>query len=221
MKDMSSRKRKKLRNRTAFLPLKPLILILCEGEKTEPYYFEDIKRAWNLTSMDVRIIGSDECGTAPKGIVEHAKKEFNKLAKGKLEIKKEDVWCVFDRDDHPSFDEAVKMAVDNGFGAAASNPCFELWYLLHFQDQTAHIDRHNVARILKYEWIPGYAKNMKGLFIELESRLEAAAQRSVQLREKHAGDGNRETCNPSTGVDRLISRLSNIREKPSKISGCV
>ena len=42
------------------------------------------------------------------------------------------VYCVFDRDLHPQFDEASKTAQDRGFRLARSWPCFEFWLLLHF-----------------------------------------------------------------------------------------
>jgi hypothetical protein len=127
-------------------------------------------------------------------------------------VKKEDVWCVFDRDQHPSFDDAIKMAKDNGFGAAFSNPSFELWYLLHFHNQTAHIERDDVTRILKDKnHIPGYEKNMTGLFRSLLSTLPNAEEHASNLRTKHEGDGNPPTHNPSTGVDILVRHLHNIK----------
>jgi hypothetical protein len=51
------------------------------------------------------------------------------------------IWCVFDRDEHPNFASAVDLAAHHGIRLAMSNPCIELWFLLHFEDQTAFIDR--------------------------------------------------------------------------------
>ena len=69
------------------------------------------------------------------------------------------VWCVFDRDDHPHFDEAIKMARDNGLDLAVSNPSMELWLLLHFRDNPGMQHRREVRRMLK-EHVPKYDKGV-------------------------------------------------------------
>lgn len=46
------------------------VLIVCEGEKTEPYYFEEMRVYLDLDSANVAIDGS--CGSSPKSVVEHA-----------------------------------------------------------------------------------------------------------------------------------------------------
>ena len=44
-----------------------------------------------------------------------------------------DVWCVFDRDRHPSYREAFELASRNRrIRLCWSNPCIELWFLMHF-----------------------------------------------------------------------------------------
>ena len=37
------------------------------------------------------------------------------------------VWAVFDRDEHPRFDEAIALCDGHGVLVGRSNPCFELW----------------------------------------------------------------------------------------------
>lgn len=43
------------------------VLIVCEGTKTEPYYFEGLKAEYNLHSANIRITGN--CDSAPISIV--------------------------------------------------------------------------------------------------------------------------------------------------------
>ena len=44
-----------------------------------------------------------------------------------------EVWCVFDRDRHPSYQEAFELASRNRrIRLCWSNPCIELWFLMHF-----------------------------------------------------------------------------------------
>ncbi|CAL9503104.1 hypothetical protein SUDANB106_03504 [Streptomyces sp. enrichment culture] len=46
------------------------------------------------------------------------------------------VWCVFDRDDHPQIPTAFSQAKKAGVHVAYSHPCFELWRLLHYRNHT-------------------------------------------------------------------------------------
>ena len=46
------------------------ILIVCEGEKTEPYYFDDLIQYHKLNTANVEIDGS--CGSSPKSVYDHA-----------------------------------------------------------------------------------------------------------------------------------------------------
>lgn len=202
----SLRKKGSISRRTGFREQLPSILIVCEGEKTEKYYFDDLKRKWNISTVDVKII---PLGAEPKAIVEEAKKEYSRIHKSSRDMKKHHVWCVFDRDDHERWSEAMEMARANGFSIAASNPNFELWYLLHFEYQSAHIERDDVIHKLKYGNIPGYEKNMENLFGRLQPNLSTAIGNAEKLRIKHEGDGRKRTENPSTAVDELVRFLEN------------
>ena len=123
------------RNNTLREP-KPRILIVCEGTETEPQYLKAFYRQTRNRAVDVEIVGE---GATPKTLVERAllrKKIAEKEAKrrGEEYLKYRDVWCVFDIDQHPYVDDARQQARDNGINLAISNPCFELWLLLHFRD---------------------------------------------------------------------------------------
>ena len=56
------------------------------------------------------------------------------------------IWCVFDFDEHPNLSQAITEAAQSGIDVAVSNPCFELWLVLHLQDQTAYTTRRAVQR---------------------------------------------------------------------------
>jgi hypothetical protein len=124
-----------LRRRKPFREPKPRILIVCEGTRTEPEYFTDLRnRERSLVELVI------EAGGTPKTLVERAvalKKESKRQAKKDPNLGYEHVWCVFDVDEHPYVAEAQQQARDNKIDVAISNPCFELWALLHFQDQHA------------------------------------------------------------------------------------
>jgi hypothetical protein len=47
---------------------------------------------------------------------------------------------------HPHLKEAIRLAAEHGIHLAVSNPCFELWLVLHFENQTAFIDTSDAER---------------------------------------------------------------------------
>lgn len=107
--------------------VKPTILIVCEGENTEPSYFRHFK----LSSAIIESVGE---GYNTLSLVKRAVQ----LAKEK---EYDQVWCVFDADPKPdnpnqarNFNQAVKLAEKNNFGIAYSNQAFEYWIILHFND---------------------------------------------------------------------------------------
>lgn len=116
----------------------------------------------------------------------------------------DEVWCVFDVDEHHYLSEAREQARVNGVALAVSNPCFELWALLHFQDQTAHLSRESARAILKTH-LPRYDKVLP--YQELHTRRGEAVGRAESLDLRCERDG--EPCkNPSTGVYRLVLRIA-------------
>ena len=190
-------RRESLKRRSPFRKVLPRILIVCEGTKTEPGYFEDFRQRYR------RVVELElSPGGVPKTLVERAveKKRDADAKAGKDENESYDEgWCVFDIDDHPKIDDAKQQAKDNGIELAISNPCFELWVLLHFQDQRAHISRTQL-RIVCRKHLPGYEKNLP--VEKLSPQHDQAVSRASALDEWQQQQG-RKDANPSTGVYKL------------------
>jgi hypothetical protein len=181
-----------------------IFLIVCEGKKTEPTYFGDLRKAKRLSGAHIKVVPGNIAGTTPKKLVEYARNELNGSA-----TKFDEVWCVFDRDDHSTIAEAKDMAEANGIKLAFSNPSFELWYLLHFTDHTSHKHRDEVVRMLK-DFIPVYVKSMPGVYTELKDKQTDAIRRAKGLRRYHRKNYEPTTKNPSTTVDCLVVELENL-----------
>jgi RloB-like protein len=192
-----------LRRRRARFQPRPRFLIVCEGTVTEPCYFRAARHVERgLIELEI------EPGSTPKTIVERAvklKKQADRDAKRRADdnLKYDEIWCVFDVDDHRLISEAKEQAKANGVQVAVSNPCFELWALLHFQDQRKHIERSKVQRLCATH-IPGYKKELSYEF--LRSKYSDALQRAEDLEKWHE---SRSTSgeNPSTTVHKLIERI--------------
>lgn len=65
---------KALRRKTPRREAYKKMLIVCEGEKTEPNYFESIREYYRLNTVNVEVRG--DCGSDPMSIVNFAKQRF-------------------------------------------------------------------------------------------------------------------------------------------------
>jgi RloB-like protein len=101
---------------------KQRILIVCEGENTEPSYF----RQFRLTSAEI----------IPLGIGNNTMKVVERALEEKMKKHYDQIWVVFDKDDFLAehFNEAIRVAEKSGIGVAYSNQSFEYWLILHFED---------------------------------------------------------------------------------------
>lgn len=195
-----NRRRKQARPE-AFRDPKALILVVCEGEITEPQYLDGFLRACRNPRVRIRIAG--EHGV-PKTLVETAKR-YKREAELEAKRKRDDnlsydaVWCVFDVDVHPGVPDAVQMARDNGIDLAISNPCFELWLLLHFRDSPGMQSPHRVQRMLKVH-VPDYNKNVE--FSTYSDGYKSAATRAERMDGAAESDGE-PGRNPTTSVYKL------------------
>jgi len=191
--------------RARHLAPRPRLLIVCEGKETEPAYFRYWRHETRNNMVTVEILPA---GMDPRSLVRLAaerKRESERLA-DKLDNtfeKYDEIWCVFDRDEHPNFEGAKQHAHANGIRLAISNPCVELWFLLHYEDRRAHIKREEVCRKFRRHH-PGYRKVPP--VQELRPYYEEAVRRARDLDAWQSSQG----CpgrNPHTGVYALTERL--------------
>ena len=117
----------------------------------------------------------------------------------------DEVWCAFDRDQHERFDEALSMARANDLRLAVSNPCVELWLLLHFREQPGARDRADVARLLK-EHLPTYEKGVR--FTDFAKGLPKAEERAARLAADAEALGDHPHKNPTTGMYLLTQSIA-------------
>jgi hypothetical protein len=196
------------------------ILIVTEGSKTEPLYLEEIRAAHQLHSANVEV-QPGQLGTAPIQVVRYARQLFEEgdLYKGVRPKSFDQVYTVFDRDDHDSYFNALhlvqsldgKLRNDDrspvSFKAIAAVPSFELWLLLHYEDIQAPIHRDDVMDRLK-QHMPGYAKGAGGAYATTRDRLETATQRAKALAAKFNAYTDPE---PFTALHELVTLLTTLR----------
>jgi hypothetical protein len=112
-------------------------------------------------------------------------------------------WCIFDVDEHPKIPEALELARMNDINIALSSPCLELWFLIHFGNQTAYIDRREAQRRSKA--ILGCDKILSQQALDLlVVNYDAAKLRAQELETKHIGDGSSRPWNPYSEIWKLV-----------------
>ncbi len=190
------------------------VLIVCEGEKTEPLYFNGLKDHYELNSANVEVCG--DCGSDPCSIVEYARQQYRESKD--IGDAYDRIFCVFDKDSHTGYDEALdalrNVKPKGLYMAITSVPCFEYWLLLHFIYTTAAFvsqPGNSACNQLLHElreYIPSYSKGRAGIFSELTEQMDFAisnAKRALTAAETVHTD------NPTTCVHELVAYLQNIK----------
>ncbi len=194
-------------------PIKTTILIVGEGQETEPNYFYGIKQEETVSAkFTVRIKKGH--GFSPESVVEEAIRYKQQAERRGEEF--DEVWCVLDvegSDKRESMNQAVIMARQNGITLCLSNPSFEVWVLAHFA-RTARLfqDSDAVIREVNRHWrsvcSDEYQKNDERIYERLKDLTNTAITNAKLVRETDFRDRvNTADCNSSTEVYKLVGYL--------------
>jgi hypothetical protein len=130
----------KYKRRAPFKQAREEVLVVCGG-RTEELYFKAFNRAFHPSLGRVSIVTVMEAKN-PLKIVEYAVRERQRNNTYNA------VWCVFDKDDFPDFDDAIYFARRNDIGTAFSNQAFELWFINHFKILNSPMHRSKYKSVL-------------------------------------------------------------------------
>ena len=148
--------------------------IFCEGQQTEPQYFNGFKKyiESNPIYKDMVLVEIEPCGAETMRVIGQAEEYVrkNKITKGQI-------WCVYDKDSFPAerFNGVLERAEalnlqnqDVRYHVAWSNECIEFWFILHFSYYTSNNHRSEYIEFLNNKFaelgIGKYAKNMENIF---------------------------------------------------------
>jgi hypothetical protein len=125
-----SKKRRSFKRPTPFLSYRKLFLIATEGAETEPIYFDMFNSP--QATIHVRLLPAKKHDTSPPQVLKRAEDFAREIG-----IRKDDeVWIVIDRDQwtEQQLHGVCLGCRTSAFALAVSNPKFEYWLLLHFED---------------------------------------------------------------------------------------
>ena len=110
-----------------------LVIIASEGTETEIQYFEELKASDLYDNGNIFIEPLKRSGksSSPKAVLSAIKK-FKNAHKTQTN---DELWVLIDRDKHSweikEIADVAQQCLQANIGFAMSNPCFELWLLLH------------------------------------------------------------------------------------------
>jgi len=208
---MGKRRIGNIRRRRSTKEPKVRFTLFCEGRNTEPEYFLAIKKVWTGALVSIESRGGVGAPiTIAKQALEFAKSEGLSLGSKRrrnLFEERDQVWAVFDRDEHERYEEAVNLCEVNGIGLAISNPCFEVWLILHERDYDKPDGRHQAQKELK-RLRPEYEKD--GAKVpnceEMVARVMDAEERGEAMRRRRESEMDPHGC-PSTTVGELTKAI--------------
>ena len=183
--------------------VKKSFLIICEGENTEPDYFN----AFRLTSANIKAVGQgiNTIGLVQKAITikEEERRKGNTF---------DQYWVVFDKDDFPNndFNNAISLAQQNGFMVAYSNQAFELWFLLHFNLIQGPLHRNQYLPKLNNNLTFQYSKDRgigSKMYNELLSK-QSEAIKNANIILQQMQDVSPALAESSTTVHLLVEELN-------------
>ncbi|MGH3826089.1 MAG: RloB family protein, partial [Pseudonocardiaceae bacterium] len=193
---------KNLKRKTANRPERKTVVIFCEGKASEPDYINGLKRLPNVhgnTSINIEV---DPRQGVPLTLVQRATDQAT-------DDEVDECWCVFDVEwprNHPNLKRAIQQARDHNIRLVISNPCFELWLILHFEDQNAFLNTKEAES--KSRRLDGRSGKRINADQYIPNR-NAAVRRASSLSCRHERD---QTLfphdNPSSTMSDLLTAIS-------------
>ncbi|WP_424534791.1 RloB family protein [Sphaerisporangium viridialbum] len=118
------------------------------------------------------------------------------------------VWCIFDHDgrDRNQLTSLLREAEKHGVEIAFSNPCFEVWRLLHLKSVSGTFSGvcGNVEQRLPrdYHQVPGGIKYV--VPEQIEGGFETARKRALEMNGQHPQHQKLPSRDPYTDVYRFV-----------------
>jgi hypothetical protein len=195
------REARPLKRATARRPELRTVVVFCEGKNSEPDYINGLKRLPEIADNTALNLELHPEQGVPLTLV--------KMAADRLvDPEVDECWCIFDVEwpkNHPNLFEARQLAQAKDIGLVISNPCFELWLILHHRDFTKFVNTAEVESLSrKLDGRTGKSIDST-IYIPLRKQ---AARRAERLEQRHIrNDTTFPNDNPSSGMHHFLQAL--------------
>ncbi len=185
----------------------PRVLILCEGE-TEKNYFraiiQDPDYKYALSAVRVSIYSGKD--SSPEKVVKEAVNRSKEAIDDGIPF--QEIWVVFDHDNHPNRHTAFQNALSLKFNIAFSSIAFEEWFLLHFVKSTRAFSSYPSLEKELLKHYSKYKKAKQNDFENLKKHLHKAVKNAIWLRKQmHDRSIPITDLNPWIDVDVLVQKM--------------
>lgn len=200
---------RKKRNSAAKKP-RPVVVIVAEGKNvTESQYFRSFQQQFGACTIKIAKLGNI---TDPEGM---HKKAVGLWGKYELRYEQGDrIFIVLDLDcDDKKAQIIRRLAKDSKqIEFIVSNPCFEVWFLLHFRYSTKPYQNSMEVVCELQSLFPEYEKNYD-MSCALAEKLDVAMKNAKKLKENFEQlqcNWPSNECNPRTDVPQIIKIINNV-----------
>jgi hypothetical protein len=197
-------------------------LIVCEGERTEPNYFQGLKEDLPKGVLIYCQINIEGTGRNTQSLIDEALR-LQILYEQQNTRPLDKLWIVFDRDSFSAndFNNAI-IRCQNAkpeIGCAWSNEAFELWYLLHFHFYSHAMSRTDYQDAIESNLRPilgedyRYLKNSTEMYALLKEHgnIDDAIRNAKALVVNFEGRTDYANHNPCTMVWQLVDELIELK----------
>jgi len=163
--------------------VKPVYYVFCEGE-TEERYVKFLKRYYRIP---IEISSRKRNNISDQYI--------RKYKRGRPSHLNDKTFVMYDLDKEDTREIILNLQAK----LLCSNPCIELWFLLHFKNHSAHLSSKDAIQLLEWKY-PNYQKGKidANLFNKLLEKNDNATARAKKLVDHE---------NPSSTVYKLIELM--------------
>jgi hypothetical protein len=195
---------KPLKRKVESKSVRRTVVVFTEGISTEPQYIESLKRLPHVaetTALTIEIDLSDH-GRVPVTLV-------NDAIRRSRDREVDECWCMFDVEwprNHPNLAAAVDRARTCNIGLAISNPCFELWLILHFGLEGRFLNSDEAERESIKRDGRSTGKNIDGATY-MPMRLTAVKNAKILEKKHRAAGSDFPNDNPSSSVYKFLEAI--------------
>lgn len=165
--------------------MNPTFFVFCEG-KTEAAYVDLLRRSFRVP---VEIIAKVSDSNISRPYIDRCMRE-------RFSTSRDKIFLMFDLDVPGMFDHLSEI---KGAELLLSNPCIELWFLLHYMDVSRELSSSECIGLLKSK----DSAYSKGSFSPVMSRLLIEKGGDAVARAK----GKVRYANPSSTVHLLVEEI--------------
>ncbi|MDT0548235.1 RloB family protein [Streptomyces lonegramiae] len=171
-------------------------MVVCGAMTTEHDYLVGFKKHFKRSTLSVRVTKKPG---SPLQVVQYAVDRW-----GGASSDFDQVWCVVDVDEYQDLESAMRCASENNVELVVSNPCFEIWLLLHHTHHHTWVADYKALKILLKKYVDAPANKA----VDFERHYRHLWRDAVKHARTLAEEGTEHKRNPSTRMWRLALTIN-------------